>query len=511
MARFKPTSPISTLPNELLGEILLASAGPEGCSPRSMAQVSSCWYSTILNIPSFWNNINISSARRDWFGRVYHNRCDAKRKICASLIELEQTLSRTKKAPLKIRINCAQWRAEDFKIPWRVQLIQRIFSPEVTPRITFLGIEVNGLQMPEGYIDWSRCNFTSLRTLGCDGTFPSAVPFLRVVDETAGQLQEVDFSWSGPKIVLHNIWSRLKRLCDPGNPKIPIDSVILQCTQLTFLAAAKTDWPTAATPSTEFPNLDWMVSTCSNLAYLANLQLPRLTTLYLTHNVTHGGHDPTTIIRQISGTTIVLPELRVLSMSASTAWLTAFRAPKLKRLIVGTSSSSQEWDDESLVFLCAEKASSPHYIFTSVESFYLTTKASDHRVIDVLQLFPNVSTFGLVSCHSQTAKHFGLKFVETLTLMTSKENALLPKLSTFKWGNFRARLDIEGSHLEEVVRRLFDERMKNDLPLEVVTAYIVHNLEDRSGKEVTFTAETLPDKGIIVHSEDTSNVFYLTE
>jgi hypothetical protein len=94
--------------------------------------------------------------------------------------------------------------------------------------------------------------------------------------------------------------------------------------------------------------------------------------------------------------------------------------------------------------------------------------------------------------------------------MTSKEN-VLPKLSTLKWGNFRARLDIEGSHLEEVVCRLFDERMKNDLPLEVVTAYIVHNFEDRSGKGVTFTAETLLDREIIVHSEDTSNVFYLTE
>jgi hypothetical protein len=400
---------------------------------------------------------------------------------------LEQTLRRAKNAPLKIHIDCSQWEILAFEASWRVQLFQRIFSAETTPQIVVLTIGVNGFLLPEGLIDWSCCNFASLRELSCNGSFSCANPFLQAIDETAINLQKVEFSWSGPEIHLNHMWSRLKDLYYLGATRVPVDDVLPRCQNLNALLAVKTDWPTASTPTTSFAELTWMALKPTNLSHLSKLHLPKLTTFYLTQNMNEGIYEPAAVIRQASSCTIELPMLISLHLEAPVAWLAVFRTPVLKKLVVSSNLPSQDSDME---FLSTKINESPSR-YISVDILQVRTKNSDSAVLKVLPLFPNLSTFRLLSSHDHPPTWFGQEIVRNLTYGSSDESVLLPKLRTFNWGSFRTRLDIGEDDAGVVVRRLFEKRTAQGLPLETVTAYIARQRKDRLGKELTFTQERL--------------------
>jgi hypothetical protein len=200
------------------------------------------------------------------------------------------------------------------------------------------------------------------------------------------------------------------------------------------------------------------------------------------------------MIAEASNVAIYLPELRSLKLTASAAWLAAFHTPKLKDLTCQSGLSSEVWDDECLKFLTSKAIASDLPSFDSVESLYLATKASDSCIIDILPIFPNVSSFHLFSRYENPPKDFGRVVLEKLAIERTAHHGsgggfLLPRLKALDWGGRRSVLHLEEGAVAQAARNLFMGRLESGLPFEEVNTYIVKKHGDWSGNEYKYTRE----------------------
>jgi hypothetical protein len=295
-------SSISTLPTEILEKVFIESTGPDGCNPRQPAQVCRLWYQIAINSPSLWTEIDILSYREDGL----FDRSAPPREMCTSLIELEQTLSRAKRATLNIRVDCVDWDEQDYDIPSRAQFIQRLFSPETTPQIAYLDISYKGLRIPKGIVNWPYCSFPLLRELHGHTWFLDADEFLKAVDASVHNLKTIGFASDVPNVVLKNMWSKLTRIYLGDVTGVVADAALAHCQSVEMLSLGG-DWPTATTPPINFPELQQLSLSCSNLACMASLQLPRLITLTLSQKLHRRHNVPHISIQQVSNVAFDLP------------------------------------------------------------------------------------------------------------------------------------------------------------------------------------------------------------
>jgi hypothetical protein len=132
--------PILSVPTETLAYILFFMVR-FGHSPRTLARVCRRWYHIAINSPFLWSDIFIVARRADAFSTPLLDRSQSRRELCAHIDELEQTLSRAKKAPLMVSINCTDATFSKIGRPSFTQLFNRLFSPQITPQIVTLNIE----------------------------------------------------------------------------------------------------------------------------------------------------------------------------------------------------------------------------------------------------------------------------------------------------------------------------------------------------------------------------------
>jgi hypothetical protein len=148
-----------------------------------------------------------------------------------------------------------------------------------------------------------------------------------------------------------------------------------------------------------------------------------------------------------------------------------------------------------LKFLSEKGAELPSPLFKSVKFLLFSSLASDSAIIDILPLFPNISTLRISHNRHNPPKEFGQLLMEKLTSTSSGEDVLLPKLSVLAWGNGSARVCLEEKHVTQSIYRLLQARKKNQLPLESVKTFVVKNPKDQGGKQLQFTKDSIPVMG----------------
>jgi hypothetical protein len=421
--------------------------------------------------------------------------------MCTSQKELKQTLSRAKNAPLNIRIDCQGWEPAIFKQPAFLQLFIHLFSPEITPRMTRLDLADDGLPLPKDFIDWSQCKFSSLRELSCSTGFPCAQPFLKTIDETATNLGVVHLTRYSPNKPLDRAWPNLKRFYFGAVNGFSLDPVLQLCQSLQLLSVQKTEWPTDSTPPIRFSQLNHATLRCFRLLYMTNLRLPRLTTLFLTQS--HHYILETTAaasIAHVSTIEIDLPELTSLHLTASPAWLAAFRTPKLIRLVYSSGYAWADLDNDCLKFVHEKQASLPSPLFESLKTLVFISSASSIATVKTLSLCPNISRLRVSSSYGPPGKEF-LRALEDMVSTTSDVNLSLPQLRSLEWGTAAYRIRIQEKIVTQQVHSLFQARQNMGLALDEVTVHIVTSGSPTFpiGKELRFTHESFRHFGRITY------------
>lgn len=484
---------------EILEEIFFLCLDFE-CSPRTLAQVCRYWYQITVNKSSFWSYIHIELPPiegRGTYGKEsrHPSRSSCGRKeICTTNAELNQTLTRSGNAPLKILIT--GWGGHFA----RLALLQPLFHTDISPRIEALDLRYETNQTSFNVIIPTQTKFTSLRRLVV-GTDVVDDPIANYVIEHAPKLDDLTFfrstrgrpPWIGIKSLKidHKLWLSLKRFEYQSRQPIDLDSIAPSCKSIKYLGTYMVIWPTVTTPTIYFKNLSELSLRCNDLECLTRLQLPVLRCFRLWSNTI--GEPDSDEIDLLTDYTVLLPELTTLvARVASAARLTSFRCPKLRNLDLETTRSSLEWDNTNLSML----KTGVDLSFPAVQSLKLVTWASNEAIVDYLGAFPNVVEFQLQTIdykNHQIPKPIGTTgyaFLVTLTEGSDEIDGLvLPRLRELYLGGVATKITIPGPTAMSAIENLLKSRAPGHGALKKVVIHWDNYMSERVSSSEAFYLE----------------------